>query len=120
MQIYTCPVYHHTCTQSGELISLAQSQIFSQQLQLMPHSVHLHLIQTSLNKHEYCIPFMTDHLTLLQTNLSILKLFVCVGKLVTTVIIFITVIWGDFISSIINFCDIKLNHHCIPLDTDIF
>ena len=45
-------------------------------------------------------------------------IFVCVVIPVATVITFITVLWGNSLSSITHFCDIKLNHHCIPLGTD--
>ena len=96
MNLHACTFYHHTCTYSSDLLSLAQYRNFSQQLQIMISSLQLHLIQPYLNKHENCLPFMTDHVTLLQTNLSLLCFFVCGVIPVTTVIIFITVLCGYF------------------------
>ena len=46
-------------------------------------------------------------------------IFMCGGIPVATVITFITVLWRDFLYSIFRICDIKLNHHCTLLDTDM-
>ena len=46
-------------------------------------------------------------------------IFVCRGIPVATVITFITVLSGHFISYILSLFYIKINHHCTSLDTNI-